>query len=116
MSRLPDVFRPESLVVGIMAVVANVLEIDAIGNTVCAVTGSGSSTFVMPSPRMLTTPLFSCSPDERSDVRGLYFSCSLQGALARDETDLLGRGNDAISGLRRAHVAIQREGLAPRGR
>ena len=40
----------------IIAVAANVLEIDAIGNTVCAVTGSGSSTLVTPSPRMVTTP------------------------------------------------------------
>ena len=37
----------------IIAVAANVFEIDAIGKTVCAVTGSGSSTFVTPSPRIV---------------------------------------------------------------
>ncbi len=40
-----------------IAVAANVFEIDAIGNTVCAVTGSGSSTLVTPRPRVVTTPL-----------------------------------------------------------
>src|SRR5262249_5484140 len=42
----------------IIAVAANVFEIDAIGNTVCSVTGRGSSTLVTPSPRSVTTPLF----------------------------------------------------------
>ena len=37
----------------IIAVAANVFEMDAIGKTVCAVTGSESSTFVMPSPRVV---------------------------------------------------------------
>ena len=44
-----------------IAVAANVFEIDAIGNTVCAVTGSGSSTLVTPSPRIVTVP-FSTMP------------------------------------------------------
>src|SRR5262245_63859269 len=40
-----------------IAVAANVFEMEAIGNTVWAVTGSGSSTLVTPKPRTVVTPL-----------------------------------------------------------
>ena len=41
----------------IIIVAAKVFEIEAIGKTVCSVTGSGSSTLVTPSPRVVITPL-----------------------------------------------------------
>ncbi len=41
----------------IIIVAANVFEMDAIGNTVCSVTGNRSSTFVIPSPLVVTCPL-----------------------------------------------------------
>jgi hypothetical protein len=82
-------------------VTANVFEIEAIGNTVCAVTGSGSSTLVTPSPRMvvlspetmpIATPGMPCScilarvsaaiSSKRESVGGSRTCASATGTVA----------------------------------
>jgi len=70
-----------------IAVAAKVFEIDAIGNTVCVVTGSGSSTFVMPSPRTLTTP-FDTMPSATPGTPNSFIFASVNAAIASNRASV----------------------------
>jgi hypothetical protein len=102
----------------IVAVAANVFEIDAMGKTVCPVTGSESSTFVMPSPRVVTVPpsmipmatpgtpysfIFVWASETRASKRGLPADWATTGLTPRQSVRASATGT---AGRRRMGVCI----------